>query len=390
MKMSSKYKNEYGTNTIKIIHKGKVVSQASFKVQLGGGDVIDKPVQTNITYTDDNGKGLMHVNHQAIVVGESIAQVKRSTTAKVTDRGTILVSQLKSEISSRGEDVFFYDNSLGTFEGTLADAQRLFPNIDFSELQVPDIVDRTSPEFTNYAIVSPDQSVSWKEISKYDAEENGGKPTTWSKWGDTVQTGLDVVGLIPGLGEFADLANGCISLARGNYGDAALSFAAMVPFAGTAATVGKIAKKVKKAVDKAKENKGVYDLIVKNSDDLEQAYVGQSKVIYKRMQRHFGKRGKLKSTQEVIHGATHKMAGSTKEQREIYEQFIMIEKYEMDLNKVNKNAKGIWSKLINKINPVGGRYNLKTQEGINALRKEAQKIATEYNLPTKFEPANLN
>ncbi|PKV52806.1 hypothetical protein ATE84_4933 [Aquimarina sp. MAR_2010_214] len=185
----------------------------------------------------------MHINHQAIVVGESIAQVKRSTTAKVTDRGTILVSQLKSEISSRGEDVFFYDNSLGTFEGTLADAQRLFPNVDFSDLQVPDIVDRSNPEFANYSTVSPDQAVSWQEISKYDAEENGGKPTTWSKWADSLQTGLDIAGLVPGLGEIADLANGCISLARGNYGDAALSFAAMVPGFGVAATIAKQAKK---------------------------------------------------------------------------------------------------------------------------------------------------
>ncbi len=142
--MSNKYKDQYGTNIIKIIYKGKVISQAAMKVQLGGGDVIDKPVQTNITYTDDDRKGLMHINHQAIVVGESVAQVKRSTTAKVTDKGTILVSQVKSEISSRGEEVYFYDNSLGTWEGSLADAQRLFPNVNFSELHVPDIVDRSN------------------------------------------------------------------------------------------------------------------------------------------------------------------------------------------------------------------------------------------------------
>ncbi|MEM9982224.1 MAG: hypothetical protein AAF734_06995, partial [Bacteroidota bacterium] len=134
--MSNKYNDQYGTNTIKIIHKGKVISQADMKVQLGGGDVIDKPVQTNITYTDDDGKGLMHINHQVIVVGESVAQIKRSTTAKVTDHGTIMVSQLKSEISSRGEDVYYYDNSLGTWEGTLADAKRLFPKHLWNKLHL--------------------------------------------------------------------------------------------------------------------------------------------------------------------------------------------------------------------------------------------------------------
>lgn len=385
--MSNKYKDQYGTNTIKIVHKGKVVSQADMKVQLGGGDVIDKPVQTTITYTDDDGKGLMNIHHQVIAVGESVAQVKRSTSAKVTDRGTILVSQLKSEISSRGEDVFFYDNSLGTFEGTLADAQRLFPEIDFSGLQVPDIVDRTNPEFINYSVVATDQEVSWEEISTYDAEEHGGKPTTWGKWADSLQTGLDIAGLIPGLGEFADLANGCISLARGNYGDAALSFAAMVPLAGTAATVGKIAKKIKKAVDKVEDNKGVYDLIVKNADDLEQAYVGQSQDIFKRMKKHFGKKGKLEMTQDVLHGTTHKMPGSIRKEREIYEQFVILEKYGGDISK--KGSKG-FHKLLNKINPVGGRYDLKTDAGVEALKKKARELAKRWDLPTEFEPVILN
>ncbi len=374
-----------GKNKFQVVYKGKVMGETSINVQVGGGDVKDKPAQTNVTYTDDDGKGLMHINHQAIVVGETVAQIKRSTTAKVTDRGTILVSQLKSEISSRGEDVFFYDNSLGTFEGTLEDAKRLFPNVDFSELHIPDIVDRSNPEFANYSIVSPDDAVSWQEISKYDAEDHGGKPTTWSKWADSLQTGLDIVGLIPGLGEFADLANGCISLARGNYADAALSFAAMVPLAGTAATIGKIAKKAKKAIDKAQDNKGVYDLIVKHADDVEQAYVGQSKNVYKRMKHHFGKSGKLKSTQEVLHGVTHKMKGSTKTEREIYEQFIILEKY----GGIIKD-KSIFKKLLNKVNPVGGRYDLNSVEGLKKFKQKAKEIAEKYELPKEYQQINLN
>ena len=64
---------------------------------------------------------------------------------------------------------------------------------------------------------------------------------------DKLQLALDLAGLIPGLGEIADFANGLISVGRGNYGDAALSFAAMVPFAGVAATAGKLGSKSKKA-----------------------------------------------------------------------------------------------------------------------------------------------
>ena len=61
-------------------------------------------------------------------------------------------------------------------------------------------------------------------------------------WGgllDGVQIGLDVVGLVPGVGEIADGANGLISLARGDYTGAALSFGAMIPFAGWGATGAK-------------------------------------------------------------------------------------------------------------------------------------------------------
>ncbi|WP_139488158.1 HNH/ENDO VII family nuclease [Brevibacillus dissolubilis] len=77
----------------------------------------------------------------------------------------------------------------------------------------------------------------------------------WGKVLDRVQVTLDVVGLIPGIGEAADLVNAGISLARGNYADAALSLAAMVPFAGAAATAAKLGKKALKAAQKMKKVK---------------------------------------------------------------------------------------------------------------------------------------
>jgi hypothetical protein len=79
----------------------------------------------------------------------------------------------------------------------------------------------------------------------------GEKKGFWSKVLDVVQVGLDVVGLVPGLGEIADGINGCISLARGDYVGAALSFAAMIPFAGMAATAGKFVKTALKYGDEA-------------------------------------------------------------------------------------------------------------------------------------------
>jgi hypothetical protein len=58
---------------------------------------------------------------------------------------------------------------------------------------------------------------------------------------DRLQTGLDYAGLIPGVGEFADGTNALIYLARGQWGNAGLSAAAMVPFLGWGATGAKVA-----------------------------------------------------------------------------------------------------------------------------------------------------
>jgi len=71
---------------------------------------------------------------------------------------------------------------------------------------------------------------------------------------DDIQTGLDVLGLIPGVGEFFDGANALIYTVRSDYVNAGLSAAACIPFAGWAATGGKLANKaytVYQGVDKA-------------------------------------------------------------------------------------------------------------------------------------------
>ena len=49
---------------------------------------------------------------------------------------------------------------------------------------------------------------------------------------DGGQMGLDVLSMVPAFGEIADGINGLIYAARGDYVNAGLSFAAMVPFAG--------------------------------------------------------------------------------------------------------------------------------------------------------------
>ena len=66
---------------------------------------------------------------------------------------------------------------------------------------------------------------------------------------DGLQGALDIVGLIPVVGEFADGINGVVSLARGDYVGAALSFTSMIPVVGDA--IGKGGKAARFVASKA-------------------------------------------------------------------------------------------------------------------------------------------
>ncbi len=63
---------------------------------------------------------------------------------------------------------------------------------------------------------------------------------------DCVQTGLDVVGMVPVVGEVADGINVGIHAYRGNYTEAALSAAAMVPWMGAGVTAAKFTRNIGK------------------------------------------------------------------------------------------------------------------------------------------------
>ncbi len=66
----------------------------------------------------------------------------------------------------------------------------------------------------------------------------------WEASKGFIHTTLDIVGLIPVVGEAADLVNGAIYLFEGDMVNASLSAAAAIPFAGWAATGTKLAVKV--------------------------------------------------------------------------------------------------------------------------------------------------
>lgn len=74
---------------------------------------------------------------------------------------------------------------------------------------------------------------------------------------DVVQFGLDVLGMIPGVGIVPDLLNAGISASRGNYGEAAMSLIAAIPVIGEAGGLGKIGYKISKFSKFCKECKWI-------------------------------------------------------------------------------------------------------------------------------------
>ncbi|MGW4947749.1 DNRLRE domain-containing protein [Actinoplanes sp. NPDC004185] len=68
---------------------------------------------------------------------------------------------------------------------------------------------------------------------------------------DIGHAALDVAGLVPGVGEVADLANAAWYAGEGDYANAALSAASAIPFAGYGASAAKGAKYAAKGVDAA-------------------------------------------------------------------------------------------------------------------------------------------
>jgi len=93
---------------------------------------------------------------------------------------------------------------------------------------------------------SPNLSGSSAPTPKAEGEGEGG---WWSSWGSAATHGvLDVVGLIPVVGEVANLAGAGIYALEGDYTSAALDLAAMWPAGGQAATAAKYGTKAAKKV----------------------------------------------------------------------------------------------------------------------------------------------
>jgi Hemolysin coregulated protein Hcp (TssD) len=114
---------------------------------------------------------------------------------------------------------------------------------------------RISPEQMDVAGIFHDNRWPDETPVPYVSDSDG--PIEPGLWSDVAHGVLDVVGLIPVVGELADGANALFYLAEGNKTDAALSAAAMIPIAGWAATGAKVVRKGVKIANKARGLKKV-------------------------------------------------------------------------------------------------------------------------------------
>ncbi|MBN6149744.1 hypothetical protein JR065_05285 [Xanthomonas sp. AmX2] len=138
-------------------------------------------------------------------------------------------------------------------EGTLsyeeyAELRKKVPNADLPEMRPPE---KEAPPGNTIGRVVGQSGAAPVKAAKANPPvraETAAEKGFWESWGSTLldgtQTALDVAGLVPGLGEFADLGNAGISAARGDYVGAGLSLASAIPFAGWGAAGAKAARRV--------------------------------------------------------------------------------------------------------------------------------------------------
>lgn len=163
--------------------------------------------ETNIIHINDNKTVLNQIKHEFINVGETLAQVKYNTSVKVSEKGTVIVSQFKQEISSREDEVFYFSNDTAIFEGGIKEAKSAFEKVDFDKLNLSLI----QPSFN---VVKP---LKWENNNNYESNEPKNKPISWSEWGSAVEKALDELSLNREEDAFSECIDNVILLARGKY-----------------------------------------------------------------------------------------------------------------------------------------------------------------------------
>jgi len=121
------------------------------------------------------------------------------------------------------------------FAGELAAAE-CPPFWDFSKSA------QYAQEYAYLTYINQHQNKGWSEAEMY-------AKAIWNVMKGELHFVLDMVGMMPIVGEPADFINGAWYTYEGNYTEATLCYAGMVPIVGWAATSGKLLAKVIKASD---------------------------------------------------------------------------------------------------------------------------------------------
>ncbi len=163
--------------------------------------------ESGFTHVNNEGTLLTQLKHEFINVGDTIARVKYSTSARVTEMGTIIVCQFKQEISSRANEVYFFSNDTAFFEGIVSEAKQAFEGVDFDKLN-------SIKAISKQVIITP---LVWENNSRYDSQEHGGKPITWGKWGGDTETTLEHLKTNQKEEKFFKCLENVVLLASGKY-----------------------------------------------------------------------------------------------------------------------------------------------------------------------------
>ncbi|MCW3845516.1 hypothetical protein ONA70_36190, partial [Micromonospora yasonensis] len=90
-------------------------------------------------------------------------------------------------------------------------------------------------------------------------------------WSDIGHAALDIAGMVPVVGEVADVANGIWYAAEGDYVNAAFSLASAIPLAGNVATAAKWGKRGVEAADKLNDARKAENVVEAGNDVRKQA-----------------------------------------------------------------------------------------------------------------------
>jgi hypothetical protein len=209
----------------------------------------------------------------------------------------------------------------------------------------------------------------------------------WSKWGDVVHTALDVVGMIPVVGEVADGANALIYLAEGDGVNAALSAASMLPVGGQAATAAKWGKKgVEAAQDAAKAGKAGKAAAKAEKEAAEQAAKKETKEV---AEEGAGAGGKPPKNESGGYSKGSRSGRTGKCGEKLAKQDMMKEGFDEVIEVQNNSGHGV--DLIGRNSKTGEVkvWEVKTTEGVTAppLRGDQAKLGGEGFVDNRLRKA---